>query len=266
MAHEGLKTEITHGIARMIIDRPEARNAMTGEIIQAMIEFVRQIEHDPAVRVLLISGSGDHFMAGGDVKGMADILAEPKAVIAANFEQRSVDAAPLWLTLERLQQPVVCKVRGFAAGAALSFVAGADITVCSDNAQFLLAHVGLGLVADAGTTYHLPRAIGLRKAKEMAFFGDRMNAEEALQFGLVNQVVSDAALDDAVEQLLARLAKAPAVSLKWAKSLMNVSLQNTLAEQLNLEGRAVAGCGASDDFREGVTAFIEKRKPLFEGK
>src|SRR5690606_10807427 len=137
---QGLVTEISGGIARMTIDRPESRNALSAEIIQAMIGFAREVEADPSVRVLLIDGAGEHFMAGGDVKGMVDVLSLPPDEIRADFERRSADAAPLWITLARMPQPVVCKVRGFAAGAALSLVAGADIAVASDTARFLLAH------------------------------------------------------------------------------------------------------------------------------
>jgi len=191
------------------------------------------------------------------------VIAMAPEFLRADFEHRSEAAAPLWLALERLPQPVVCAVRGYSAGAALSFVAGADYTIASETSKFLLAHVGIGLVADAGTTYHLPRAIGIRKTKELAFFGDRIDAQQALQIGLVNKVVPDAALETETETILKRLAAAPAVSLANAKRLINASLNNTMDEQLVLETAAVGNCGASADLKEGVRAFIEKRRPEF---
>jgi 2-(1,2-epoxy-1,2-dihydrophenyl)acetyl-CoA isomerase len=260
-----LLMRVEGAVARITINRPDARNALTGDMIKAMLAFVRQVEGDSSVHVVLVDGSGEHFMAGGDVKGMTDILASGPDEIRSNFKQRSVDAAPLWITLDRMPQPVVCKVRGFAAGAALSLVAGADFALVADNAQFLLAHVGIGLVADAATSYHLPRAVGVRKAKELAFFGGRIDAQEALAIGLVTGVFPDAELDAATEALVQRLAAAPAVSIAQAKRLMNASLGNSIVEQLAIEGQAVGACGASPDFREGVTAFVEKRKPRFGG-
>lgn len=263
---QGLITEIVDGVARMTIDRPEARNAISGELIKAMTDFARQVEGDRSAKVLLISGTGDHFMAGGDVKGFTAALTMSKAEMRADFEQRAIDAGPLWVTLERMPQPVICKVRGFAAGLALSFIAGADMAIGSNTAKFLLAHVGLGLVADAATSYHLPRAIGVRKAKELAFFGDRIDAQEALAIGLISRVVPDAELDATVDAVLARLVAAPAVSIAQAKRLMNASLGNSLAEQLGLEAVAVGTCAASDDLKEGIQAFLEKRKPVFQGR
>jgi len=258
-----LLTEIKDGIARLTINRPDQHNAISSEMLQDMLKFVLQVEARPDVRALLITGAGAHFAAGGDVKSFASVISMAPEELRADFERRSVDAAPLWLALERLPQPVVCAVRGFSAGAALSFVAGSDYTIASENAKFLLAHVGIGLVADAGTTYHLPRAIGMRKSKELAFFGDRIDAQQALQIGLVNKVVPDAALESETETILKRLAAAPAISIANAKRLMNASLNNTLTEQLELETKAVGNCGASADIKEGVQAFIEKRRPEF---
>jgi 2-(1,2-epoxy-1,2-dihydrophenyl)acetyl-CoA isomerase len=259
----GLRTEICGGIARMTMDRPEVRNALTADLLQAMTAFARRVETDRTARVLLITGTGDHFMAGGDVRGMISIMSQSKHEISANFEQRSLDASALWMTLERMPQPVVCKLRGFSAGAALSLVAGADFAVAADTARFVFSQVALGLVADAATSYHLPRAVGVRRAKQLAFFGDRIDAAEALAIGLVTQIVPEAELDAAVETLLQRIVAGPATSIAWAKRLMNASLGNGIAEQIALEGQAVAACARSDDLAEGVKAFVEKRKPLF---
>ncbi len=259
----GLLTSICDGVARMTIDRPDSRNAISGEILQAMLAFVVEVERSAAVKVLLVTGAGEHFAAGGDVKSFAGALEMSPEELRADFERRSREAAPLWLALARMPQPVVCPVRGYAAGAALSFIAGADYTIASDTAKFLLAHVGLGLVADAATTYHLPRVIGVRRAKELAFFGDRLDAQTALAWGLVNKVVPDAELERETEAVLTRFNKAPAVSISQAKHLMNGSLGNSLEAQLALETAAVGECGASADIREGVKAFVEKRRPVF---
>jgi 2-(1,2-epoxy-1,2-dihydrophenyl)acetyl-CoA isomerase len=263
---EGILLTIENGIARMTFNRPEARNAMSSAIIQAMISFSRELEYNKDVRAILIDGKGDNFMAGGDVKGMTDILNESEDARRANFEQRAVDAAPLFLTLERLPQPVVVSARGFSAGVALSFIAGADLTIVSDNAQFLLAHVGIGLCPDGGCTWHLPRAVGLKKAKELAFFGDRFDAQEALRIGLVNRVVPDAELDAETDKLLRRLARAPSVSIAQSKHLMNRAASVSLADQLLAEGQSLGLCGQSHDVKEGVSAFVEKRKPDFKGR
>jgi 2-(1,2-epoxy-1,2-dihydrophenyl)acetyl-CoA isomerase len=263
---QDLICSVAEGIARMTFNRPEARNAMTGPMIQEMLAFCRRIENDPNVRCLSITGAGEHFMAGGDVKGFMPVIEQPPELLRSNFEQRSFDAAPLWVILERMPKAVVCSVRGFSAGAALSLVAGSDLTIASDNAKFLLAHVGLGLCPDAATTYHLPRTVGVKVAKQLAFFGDRFDAQEALRIGLVNWVVPDAELDAKTEEILKRLALAPSISIAQSKQLMNQALGNTISEQLTEESIGVGNCAVSEDLKEGVRAFVEKRKPQFRGR
>jgi 2-(1,2-epoxy-1,2-dihydrophenyl)acetyl-CoA isomerase len=258
-------TACSDGIARITINRPHMRNATSGEMLRAMARFVQTAAENPVIRVLLIAGAGAHFMAGGDIKGFDEVLGRTPQERSADFQRRSDDAAPLWLALERIPKPVVVAVRGFAAGAAISLVAGADLVIASETAAFVLAHVGIGLVADAASTYHLPRAIGVRRAKQMAFLGDRISAAEALSIGLVNWVVPDAELEQRTEQVLSRLTAAPRVSIAQAKQLMNRSLRSTLEEQIAAEGAAVAACGASNDVVEGVSAFLQKRQPVFTG-
>ena len=262
---EDLLLDIGGGIARMTVNRPQARNALSPKMIQDMVHFCQKIELDPAVRCLVITGAGEHFMAGGDVKGFLEVIDLPPEELRSNFMQRSVDAGPLWTALERLPQPVLCSVRGFAAGVALSFIAGADLVIASDTAKFLLAHVGLGLVPDGASTYHLPRAVGVRRAKQMAFFGDRIDAAEALQMGLVNWVVPDAELDAKTEEIAQRLARAPSVSLAQSKFLMNRALRSSIDDPLTGETLALGRCAMTEDLKEGVRAFVEKRKPQFRG-
>lgn len=251
------------GIARMVIDRPEARNALNADMIRRMTAFCYELENDPAVRCVLITGIGEHFMSGGDVKNFGKILGQDADALRLHLQQRAMDAAPLFEALDRLPQPVVCAVRGYAAGVALSFVAGADLAIASDSARFLLAHVGLGLTPDGACTWHLPRAVGVKLAKQMAFFGDRFDAAEALRMGLVNWVVADAEFEAETERVLVRLVAGPAESIRQSKRLMNRALTVSLADQLSQEALALGQCGLSSDFPEGVRAFLEKRKPDF---
>lgn len=258
--------EVSDGIARVTLNRPEARNATSAEMLYALTDFLRQVEHDPAARAVLITAKGEHFMAGGDVKGFQEALAMTPGERRADFEGRVHRANPLFLTMERMPQPVVVAVRGFAAGSAVSFVAGADLAIASDTAQFLLAHVHLGMPPDAGTTYILPRVVGLKKAKQMAFLGERIGAQEALEMGMVNWVVPDAELDAKAEEIARKIANGPARAYAEGKALMNASMANSFPAQLLAEAEAFSRCAATDDFIEGASSFAEKRKPQFKGR
>jgi len=259
-------TEIKDGIAHLRFNRPESRNALTMEGVEEIIDFLRRIDSMKGIRCLSITAAGDHFMAGGDFKNFTDGLAQPKDKIAADFEQRAIDASPIWVTFERLQIPVVCSVRGYAVGGALSFVAGSDITIASENVCFILGHIAMALPPDAGTSFYLPRAVGIKRAKQIAFFGDRIDAQEALSIGLVNFVVPDSDLEKKTDEIVTRLANAPSVAIAEGRQLMNQSLQSNISEQLTAEAEALARCAVTDDISEGVNAVIEKRKPKFTGQ
>ena len=260
-----LLTEIAGGVARITFNRPQARNALTPSMVAGMIAFLRECERREDVRVVLLSGAGDHFMAGGDVKAFAQAACAAPEDRRSQFETLALDTLPLFALMERMSKPIVAKVRGACAGASVGYVAAADFVLISDTALFMVANASIGTSPDGATSWHLPRIVGLRKAKQMCLLGDRLSAREALECGLANWLHADAELDAATEKLVRRLADGPTVALGQAKQLLNAALGNALVDQLALEGQAAGICAASRDFAEGVTSFVEKRVPQFRG-
>jgi 2-(1,2-epoxy-1,2-dihydrophenyl)acetyl-CoA isomerase len=258
-----LLTEIDGPVARITFNRPESRNAANPPMLTAMLEFLQRIENDSDIRCIVVTGAGDHFMAGGDVMGFNKVLDLSSAERLATFEVRVLAAKPLFEQLARMSQPIVARVRGAVAGAALGFVAGADFVVCGSSAIFILSHVKIGASPDGASSYYLPRVVGARKAKELAILGEKITATDALALGLANSVVPDADLDAAVAALVKKIVAAPAESVRRAKLLMDQSMGNSLEQQLNLEAASFAACAATDDFVEGVSAFVQKRAAVF---
>lgn len=261
-----LITEIDGPIARITFNRPQARNALTSAMVLGMREFLMRIETDPAVRCVVMTGAGEHFMAGGDVGGFARAIDAAPAERRRDFEERARSAMSLFAVMERLPQPIIAKVRGAVAGASVGWVAAADFVLVSETALFVVAHIHLGTSPDGAVTWHLPRAVGLRKAKEMALLGGRLSAAEAVDCGLANRLVPDAELDAETEQLALRLASGPSVAIARTKALLNQAFANPLARQMELEAESFGACAATDDFAEGVHGFIDKRKTIFKGK
>lgn len=258
-------TEVDGAIARVTFNRPQARNALTAEMVVSMTEFLKAVEADPSIRCVVMSGAGEHFMAGGDVAGFGQALEAPPGARQADFERRANSAVPLFEVMQRLPQPIIAKVRGAVAGASVGWVAASDFALLSPTAMFIVAHVHLGASPDGAVTWHLPRAVGLRKAKEMALLGGRLTAQEAVSAGLANRVVDDAALDAEVEALAEQLAAGPRLALGETRRLLNQASANSLSAQMQAEAEAFGRCAATDDFLEGVRAFMDKRKPAFRG-
>jgi 2-(1,2-epoxy-1,2-dihydrophenyl)acetyl-CoA isomerase len=250
-------------VAEIVFNRPEARNAANAEMLIRAREFAQEIEGDPTVKVLVIRGTGKHFMAGGDVKAFEDVQVLPSTARRALFEARVQAHAPLFMTLARMPQIVVTVLQGAVAGAGVSLAAFSDISIAANSAFFLSAQIRLGMSPDGGATYGLPRHIGLARAKFMALLGDRITAEQAERWGLVSCVVDDDALDDTATAIIERLSRGPAGAMALTKSLFNRSSGTSLADQLQAEAEAFADCAGGDDFLEGFSAFVEKREPLF---
>jgi len=258
-----LLTSIEGPVARITFNRPQARNAVNQGMVTAMAGFLEKVAADDSVRCVVLTGAGEHFMAGGDVSGFGDVLSQSAEERRAAFLQRVHNAAPVFRHLLTMPQPVIASVRGACAGAAVGFAACCDFILAAESALFLVAHVHIGASPDGATTYALPRRVGTAKAMEMAMLGGRVSAQQALVAGLVNQLVPDAELAAATEKLAQQIVALPASSVRHIKSLINQSINNTLDRQLELEAEAFADCAASPNFVEGVSAFLEKRKAEF---
>jgi 2-(1,2-epoxy-1,2-dihydrophenyl)acetyl-CoA isomerase len=253
------------GVRTLTLNRPKALNALNRELTLALREAAFAAEHDKAVRCLVLRG-GEHFMAGGDLKWFQEQVStmSPEA-IRVQFEGFIHEVHAMILSLRRMPKPVVASVRGAAAGFGLSLVMACDLALAADSAYFTLAYASIGVSPDGGSTFSLPRMLGLKKAMEIALLADRFDAAAAERLGLVNRVVPAEALDAETAKLAARLAAGPTAVFGRTKALLNESLDNVLEKQLQREAESFAQCAAEADFREGLAAFIGKRRPQFKG-
>lgn len=258
--------EVAEGVATVTLNRPEALNALSDDMIAALVDTMTRVEADAAVRCVVVRGAGDHFMAGGDIKGFHGRLAETPAERSAHFRGKIHKLHPAIAAMRRMPKPVVASLQGAAAGFGLSLALATDLAIASEDAYFTLAYCLIGTSPDGGSSYHLPRIVGLRKAMEIALLGERFNAEAAQALGLVNWVVPAEDLEAETAKLAARLARGPARALGETKALLNASFDNALEAQLVMEAESFASCAGTDDFAEGVTAFVEKRSAKFQGK
>lgn len=256
--------ECVEGVATLTLNRPAQLNALSVEMMEDLFGAVRALRDNSSVEVVVITGAGDHFMAGGDLNDFARYLhldAPARQIEFRAMIEQYVN--PTVEILQSLQQPVVAKVRGACAGFGLSLVLGCDLAICADNAKFTTAYSSIGLPADGGMSYFLPRAVGNRKAMELLLLGERFDAVEAQRLGLVNRMVSLDTLDAEVAVLLQRLANGPRHAYGQIKRLLAASIDSKLESQLQSEADAFGRCSASPEFDEGINAFLGKRKAVF---
>jgi len=254
------------GVLEIILNRPEILNAVDQEAITALAAAVAEAAEDPATRAVLLRGAGTHFCAGGDITMFAELIRLAPAERQKAL-YRIVDSLhPLLVRMRHMPKPVVVAVQGAAAGVGLSFVLAADLALAADDAVFTSGYIHLGTSPDGGMTATLPHIVGLKHAAELMLLGDRFDAQRALALGLINRVVPAAALGDEAMALAARLAAGPTHAYGRTKALLQATLGDAFDAQLRRETEAFSACAATEDFAEGVRAFLEKRRGVFTGK
>ncbi|MFV8599175.1 enoyl-CoA hydratase/isomerase family protein [Ralstonia pseudosolanacearum] len=263
-----LETDAVTGIATitLTIDRSGGTKALDDTLCARLCDALGQVELDDRTRVVVLQGAGPHFMPGSDIKIFHTILGEASAVRRQRFERLIADAHESILRIRRMEKPVIASVRGVVAGFGLSLMNSCDLAVAADGTFFTMAYCNIGTSPDGSVTYGLPRVVGLKRAMEIALLGERFDARQALEFGLVNRVVPASALVDTTRSMAMRLAASPTRALGRTKRLLNESFNRTLAEQLQAEQESFSQCAAEADFEREVRAVVEKRKPLFSGR
>ncbi|MBL6749608.1 MAG: 2-(1,2-epoxy-1,2-dihydrophenyl)acetyl-CoA isomerase [Nevskia sp.] len=263
MSYENLLYSVDAGIARITLNRPDKLNSFTVKMHEELRDALAQVRESDTVRVLLLTGAGRGFCAGQDLGDRA-VAPGGKPVDLGNSIENYY--GPLIKSLRALPLPVVCAVNGVAAGAGANLALAADIVVATKSASFIEPFCKLGLIPDTGGTYFLPRLVGTARAMGLAMLGDKLSAEQAQSWGLIWKCIDDAAFQQEVETLLKGLAVAPTKGLARTKQAIYASPSNSFEQQVDLERDYMRELGFSEDYREGVAAFLAKRAPNFTGR
>jgi 2-(1,2-epoxy-1,2-dihydrophenyl)acetyl-CoA isomerase len=263
MSYNTIEFGIADGVATLTLNRPTSLNSFNTEMFEEIRAALKQVKDDPAVRCLLLTGTGRGFCAGQDLSDRSVAPSEQLPDLGASVEN---NYNPLIRAIKGLQIPVVCAVNGVAAGAGASLVLACDLVFAARSASFVQAFCRLGLIPDSGSTWHLPRLVGHARAMGLALLGDKLSAEQAEQWGLIWKCVDDDKLMEEAGGMARHLATQPTFGLAMIKRAINASYTNTLDQQLDLERDCMRLGGRSEDYREGVAAFMEKRKPVFKGR
>ena len=263
MSYQTILFDVADGIARITLNRPDKLNSFTQAMHEELRDAISQLRTDASVRVLLLTGAGRAFCAGQDLGDRAVAPGGQPVDLGESVER---NYAPLVLSLRSLPVPVVCAINGVAAGAGANLALACDLVLAKQSAVFFEPFCKLGLVPDTGGTYFLPRLVGTARAMGLALLGDKITAQQAQDWGLIWKAVDDTTFAVEVEALLKHLASAPTRGLVRTREAIHASPGNTLELQLQLEAGFMRELGYSDDYREGVAAFLEKRPAQFTGR
>ncbi|HEX4711913.1 enoyl-CoA hydratase [Phenylobacterium sp.] len=266
---EDLLADFDAGVLTLTLNRPQARNAMSGAMNQALGRQLAAAELDPEVKCVVLTGAGQGFCAGGDVKGMAERNAGrggraatlDEAIHAQRLDQRATAGK-----LFKMPKPTIAALPGAAAGAGLSLALACDLRIMARTAIMTTAFAKVGFSGDYGGTYFLSQLVGAAKARELYYLSDRLSAEEALGLGLANWVVEADELQAKTREIAGRLARGPTVAYRYMKENLNRALGGEVGECMDLEATHHVHCGQTHDHREAAKAFVEKREPVFEGR
>src|SRR5690554_2262026 len=256
-----ITTQVKNNLAIITLNRPEVFNSFNREMALALQKALDDCATNEKVRAILLTGSGKAFCAGQDLKEVTSPELNPgfKAILDEHYN-------PIIKYIRTIEKPIVAAVNGVAAGAGANIALACDVVVASEEASFIQAFSKIGLIPDSGGTFYLPRLIGFQKASALMMLGDKVSAKEAEAIGMIYKVFPNNYFLEEAEKIAITLSKMPTKGLALTKKTLNASLTNTLDEQLALESKHQIEAAQTEDYNEGVNAFVEKRKPNFKGK
>lgn len=259
MSYEALTFEKKNGYAIITLNCPQSMNALEAKLLAELTDATNRVANDNDISAAVLTGSGKAFCAGGDLRRLMEGFSP------LGGQQYVKDIHSWLLDFVNLDKPVIAAVNGFAVGAGFCIALLCDIVLAAEDAKFGQAFVNVGLVPDLAGMYFLPRIVGLQKAKELIFTGEQIHADKACQLGIVNEVLPADQLLPEAERLAGQLAAGPKVALSLAKRILNMSTNLSLESLLELESLAQGLCFQTEDHKEAVKAFLEKRRPAFKG-